>query len=691
MTTKLYFIILIISISLVNLEPSPTCECPKNNKAPQTIKIDEKYSPSDIIIDNVNYGKPIAVGDFIFLSKNIEIERGIESLYFSCPIGFRLPIKSEYEELLSYLGKDANSILTDPSGFNFKSGTLYMTNEKVYDSTDGSNNDAWCFYGLANSGKNYQVKIVNSYWDQSYMVGKCMLDTDNVKLNVEGLNYDLLTNEKRTLNIDKALLKGILWRIDEKVSSGEKIEILNKKRGCDILEIWGIALNDKLLYDCKIIYTRPKLGYLDEGSFTISKVSTIRNTFSSKRVSSMYFERPQAPIAPKYDGGYYLAYNNKANNQLTVIEFDSNDKIIAEEELEYKAFPLDIIETDYGFAIYARDYEDENHSFVVTYNFDYTKRKETTIMNNGDKPTKTKDALVFYDSKGEPLFGIDKMYNPHNGKLAYGRGKLNLIFAHYNNFNGEGHTGDTYYSLDLSGSHETAKYAWSWQSSHSLIQSHIYDGKYFITAALGDAYPEGISLSVIDMNYGEYAYDSIRQNFPNLEYVTDTEMIGEITGNHIGNSYGRLGGVLEFNSIYVVVYSIKQSSNDDRDGIFLTKFSYENGEINFIKTEIVLHGMAGKLKNVRCAKYGGRILITYILNKTDYGLDYAPYYQDLNEETYYLVTDLDGTVTSGPFKSAEQNEALSEDIRELKDGSLRWGYVDSKDVLRIVKVEAPLE
>jgi hypothetical protein len=35
------------------------------------------------------------------------------------------------------------------------------------------------------------------------------------------------------------------------------------------------------------------------------------------------------------------------------------------------------------------------------------------------------------------------MYNPHNGKLAYGLGRLNLIFAHYNNFDDEGHTGDT--------------------------------------------------------------------------------------------------------------------------------------------------------------------------------------------------------------------------------------------------------
>lgn len=681
----------IIGIALVNLEPSPICECPTNKKAPKTIEIDSNYSPSEIIIDNVNYGKPIVIGDLIFLSKNVNIDRGITTLVYSCPIGFRLPTKTEYENLLKSLGKNANSVLTDKSGFNFKSGELYMTNEKVYSSTDGSNNEAWCFYGLSNSGTTFEVKIVNSFWDVSNMVAKCMLDTENIKLNVEGLTYDLLTDEKRNLIIDKSIFKGILWRIGTKIESGQNIEILNTKRGCDVLEIWGIALNDKQLYDCKILYTRPKLGNSDEGSFTINKVSTLRNTFSSKRVSSIYFERPQAPITPKYDGGYYLAYNKKTNNKLTVVEFDKTDKIVEEEELEYTAFPLDIIETDYGFAIYARDCEDENHSFIVTYNFDYTKVKEITIMNNGEKPNSAKDALVFYNSEGEPLFGIDKMYCPHNGKLAYGHGKLNLIFSHYNNFNGEGHTGDSYFSFDYSGSHETAKYGWSWQSSHSLIQSHIYDGKYFITAALGDAYPEGISLSIIDINKGENNFDSMRNKYPDLGVVTNTDMIGLITGNHIGNSYGRLGGILEFDSIYVVIYSIKKSSGDDRDGILMTKFTYENGVINFIGTDYIIHGIAGSLKNVRCAKYGGRILITYILNKTDYGLDYAPYYQDLNEETYYLVSDIDGTVTAGPFQSTDQNEAISEDIRELKDGSLRWGYIDSKDVLKIVKVEAPSE
>ena len=120
----------------------------------------------------------------------------------------------------------------------------------------------------------------------------------------------------------------------------------------------------------------------------------------------------------------------------------------------------------------------------------------------------------------------------------------------------------------------------------------------------------------------------------------------------------------------------------------MTKFTYE-GKIKLVKTNEILHGIAGKLVNLRCAKYGDKILITYILDQTDYGTDYIPYYQDLTEDMYYAVTDIDGKTIAGPFKSTEQNQAISEDIRALKDGSLRWGYVDDNDVLKIVKVEAP--
>ena len=84
---KITFIIfLLTSFSLINTETISMCECPSKHDAPQTIKVNDKYSPSNVIIDGVNYGKPFVIGDLIFLTKNVAIDRGITELSNSLAI-----------------------------------------------------------------------------------------------------------------------------------------------------------------------------------------------------------------------------------------------------------------------------------------------------------------------------------------------------------------------------------------------------------------------------------------------------------------------------------------------------------------------------------------------------------------------------------------------------------------------------
>ena len=52
----------------------------------------------------------------------------------------------------------------------------------------------------------------------------------------------------------------------------------------------------------------------------------------------------------------------------------------------------------------------------------------------------------------------------------------------------------------------------------------------------------------------------------------------------------------------------------------------------------------------------------------------------------YIICDADGILKSGPFETSWTHQTLNEDIGPLKDGSLRWGYIDVKNVLRITKV-----
>ena len=690
---KKFILILITLLLPIFTAPSSSCTCPESSSPPSTIKNKSSTTLTDIVIEGVNYGKPLLIGNLIFLTKTISVVRETASLVFTCPTGFRLPTKAELENMLSTLGSSASSTLSDSSGFNFQKDKYYMTNDKVYPSiTETSLNEAWMFYGLAYSNNKYVIESVNSYWQNDYLIGRCVQDLSDVHLNIDGLTYDLLTNEKRTLTLDTSLVKGFLMRYDNKLYTNNKIEITNTERGCNILEVWANALNDQSIYSCEVFYTRPKLGNDNDATFTMDKVSILNNEYYTTRIRPIYFERPHAPIAPKYNGGYYVAFHDIKENYLRVVEYNSEDKVVNNNLLKDipKAFPLDIIETDYGFAIYCRAVEDSNYAFLVTYTFDYVLRTTTTIMNNGKEGVERTDAISFHDSSGAAFYGLGYMYEPENGKLAYGRGNLNLIFAHYNNFGEDGgHTGDTYYIFGNMPSEKTTKYAWYWLTSHSNIQSHIYDGRYFVTAALGDAYPEGITLSIIDVMRSNYAFDSVRNDYPGIKYVTDDTICGTMAGDHAGNSMGRLAGVLSFDNFYVVVYSVKPTESETRNGIFLTKFTYENDKVNFVESFNILPNEAGKIKNVRCAKYGNKILITYIQNSSDYGDDYAPYYLDYTETMYYLVSDTNGMVTAGPFQADSQHEALSEDIRELKDGSLRWGYVDNRNVLRIVKVAAP--
>jgi len=64
---------------------------------------------------------------------------------------------------------------------------------------------------------------------------------------------------------------------------------------------------------------------------------------------------------------------------------------------------------------------------------------------------------MFKNNQNEPLFGMKAMYNPHNGRLAFVKGKIIATFAHYNHFgyydngNRNDHTGDTQIIFDDNG------------------------------------------------------------------------------------------------------------------------------------------------------------------------------------------------------------------------------------------------
>ena len=102
--------------------------------------------------------------------------------------------------------------------------------------------------------------------------------------------------------------------------------------------------------------------------------------------------------------------------------------------------------------------------------------------------------LIRYNPSGKPQYGIRFIYQADNAKLVYSRGRIFLIFAHYNIFDDDykGHNADTVatFSDDL----EDIDFGLIFGASHSLIQSATFDANYFWTASLSDAYPQGITV-----------------------------------------------------------------------------------------------------------------------------------------------------------------------------------------------------
>ncbi|MCQ2817628.1 MAG: hypothetical protein MJ252_10220 [archaeon] len=686
MKIPLIISLIVLNISITISYKQNGCVCPSTPpNPPEEIKDDPNFELKEVISSSgKNFGIPMLLEGFVFLPNATTVGYHHTVIPQDCPEGYRLPTKEEIDTLLSKLGNNVYDTLTDKNGLGLDPSLKYYTS--THDTSK-----SYYFWGLTldNNTKTYKFESQACNTGPSRNSGRCVLETKNAKFNIEGKDYDLSVNKGKSFTLISDVIKGYLWRVDDKLYSTKEVSINTDRRGCHLMETWGKILTGDVLYNCDIIYSKYYFEMNSTSNFNLSYVETLNDTYNSKRKSAFHFGECQAPISPKANGGYYLTFYDKEEKKIRVLEYFNNDTVYKNTLLEYDAYPMDISETDYGFAIYAKYTSDLHHSFIVAYNYNYVKRFETTIMNNGADAKVFKEGIQFYNSSNVVIYGLSAMYDPDNGKLNYGRGYLTLIFAHYNYFGASsgGHTGDTYFIFDSTGNPQKAKYAWGWESSHSLIQSHIYDGKYFITAALGDAYPMGIKICVVDVTKNTSQFDQSRNTYPQVKYSYTDTMIPFIQGNMGGQSMGRLGGVLNFGNFYVCIYSIKQSANDTTDGIFLTKFKYENEKITEIGQHVTIKsGCAGSLTQLRAAKFGNRILITYILYKTDFGTGY-PYDDEYKTETmYYLLIDTNGSIIKDSIQASTQEQALNEDLRELRDGTLRWAYIDTKDVLKIVKV-----
>jgi hypothetical protein len=418
-------------------------------------------------------------------------------------------------------------------------------------------------------------------------------------------------------------------------------------------------------------------------------------------IHRLHFEHSNFPIAPRDNGGYYIAFTD-TNKFLHVLSYNKEDVLIKDFNTTEIAYPHDITATDYGFAVYMRDIINTNHSYLNLYNKEFDLINTVDIMNNKIKDNILVDSnlekqIIKYEENGSPTFGMRYMYRPDNGKLVYSRSRIFLIFAHYNYFLDKGgHTGDTVvtfndYLLDMD-------FGETWGASHSLIQSATFDNKnHFWTAALSDAFPEGIKVEYTSKRDFTYEFDPVNNKYNSRSSGQNTDLAGYIKGYHTGPADGKLGGILYFENydLYCLVYAktpnySEDPQKNDTSIIYVTSWKFENNRIINNQTyEIKIFEKTKNLMQIRAGKYGSEYIFIIYAETNSLGHNgYGNIAKGTNPKVFVLkVSDMSKVIDDQAYSNLFMN--TNEDLRTFRDGVLIWGGADADGNLIVHKIGTP--
>jgi len=280
-----------------------------------------------------------------------------------------------------------------------------------------------------------------------------------------------------------------------------------------------------------------------------------------------------------------------------------------------------------------------------------------------------------------------------------------LIYGRYNHFgdNADGsrndHTGDAYVTFNEDGQDE--KYSWIWLASHSLYQSHLYNGQYYATAALGDDYPQNIQVCIVDQSQTDGYLDGVRNKTIRHPKYCTLIAPGSIPGDGKGNACGRLGGIHYLNGTYAVVYQRKPCRVlNNSTGAYVSQTLNELALLTFTFnattktfsaiTKKVVVTATDLIMSVRSGKYGNKIFITYSSQKTSNGsLTSNNTYYLGTDTTKYMLIGFDGSIATAPIAAPLNSTPLSDELKYLADGRLAWSFIDYNQNLFVYYTTPP--
>lgn len=305
-----------------------------------------------------------------------------------------------------------------------------------------------------------------------------------------------------------------------------------------------------------------------------------------------------------------------------------------------------------------------------------------------------KKQVIRYDSKGKAAYGIRFMYEPDHGKLIYSRGRIFLIFGHYNYIlTRGGHQGDSV--VTFNDGLQDIDFGNTFGTSHSLISSVIFDEYYFYTASLTDNNDtEGINIystSKRDFKVGYNSYDPINKRYNHRNFTNINVLTEYIEGNRFGLAYGRLGGILYFEKyeLYCLIYAKTPKDKNEKHKIYMTTWKIENDQAVNNKTIEIKELESGYIMQVKAGKYGDdKVLIIYVENNYSGFNGYGSIYKGTVPKLYIINVS-----TSEEIKDDVTIDKLlmntNEDLRTFYDGVLIWATANKNGKLAINKIGTP--
>ena len=679
---KIFLILYFISLKINCQKPCPL----KSPSPPSTIPINSSYSVTPVVNNSKTY-TPIKIGKILILKEPMSINRITSNGYSNsiCPDKrFIVPVQSDFDYIINYLGKDAYNFMVNT--LEFETNSYYICNTKGK-STAGS----FYYMSIYLSGNN----VVNDEHDCSEFNCKILCIFDFSVNETFNNGNDFVVNEEGSVLFESYGIKGGIWRYDD--DNNNIVNTLSgavtfTKSGFNHIELWYIDANDNQNYKCWDIYIDKEVISQRQTYSSLNDIKVFTSTsYIPNYNAQLHFTNSNVPVAPRRDGGYYIFYAKTGTLALNVNSYDKDDKILKEFDTGFFGYPYDITATDYGFVLYIQDKTSSDYSYLVIYKKDFTLYNKVTVMNNNQE-NKLSDAtsetqLIFGESNGNIIYGMRFMYQPDGAKLFYGRGRIFLLFSHYNYFIDQGgHTGDT--SITFNDKLNDVDLAINWGSSHSLTQCVTADSRYFWTVSLGDAYPQGLYFSYVSKKNFSSTLDGINKKY-RRKYTSNSNIVSTIKGVPTGRSNGKLGGIMYFKKydMYAVVFSDTNDDTSNRHGLYYVTWKLNDDSISENVTHtIVALDTSIDVNQVRAGRYGEDYIVVLFSKNSSTASTYPGNLVKGSQPTIYIINISSNTIIERDVTKTGVYMPSNEDMRTFDDGVLIWSGVGENGQIYIHKM-----